>query len=134
MDPRVPHAKTATADNRLPNCAGTLRSGNFYFAPAQVCHAAFGTFGNTGRNSLHGPGLNFTNLAIMKDILVKEQMRFELRLETFNTFNHVNFNNLQGSFGSGGSTTNVNSSQFGRVTSDSNIGPRFVQLGAKFYF
>jgi hypothetical protein len=134
MDPRVPHAKTATADNRLPNCAGTKRSGNFYFAPAQVCHAAFGTFGNTGRNSLHGPGLNFTNLALMKDIQIKEQMRFELRLETFNTFNHVNFNNLQSTFGSGGSTTNVNSSSFGRVTSDSNIGPRFVQLGAKFYF
>lgn len=132
LDPRVAH--NATAANQLPNCAGTLRSGNFYFGPAQVCHAAFGTFGNTGRDSLHGPGLNFTNLALMKDILVKEQMRFELRLETFNTFNHVNFNNLQSSAGSGGSTTNVNSSSFGRVTSDSNIGPRFVQLGAKFYF
>jgi hypothetical protein len=132
MDPRVAH--NTAAGNRLPNCAGTLRSGNFYFAPDPVCHAAFGTFGNTGRNSLHGPGLNFTNMALMKDIYVKEQMRFELRLETFNTFNHVNFNNLQGSFGSGGSTTNVNSSSFGRVTSDSNIGPRFVQLGAKFYF
>jgi hypothetical protein len=132
MDPRVAH--NAIVGNQLPNCAGTKRSGNFYFAPAQVCHAAFGTFGNTGRNSLHGPGLNFTNLALMKDIQVKEQMRFELRLETFNTFNHVNFNNLGSAFGSGGSNTNANSSFLGRVTSDSNIGPRFVQLGVKFYF
>lgn len=118
----------------LANCAGTKHTGNYYFSPADVCHAPFGTFGNAGRNSLHGPGLNFTNLALMKDIYVKEQMRFELRLETFNTFNHVNFNNPQSSFGSGGSSTNVNSSFFGRLTSDSNIGPRFVQLGGKFYF
>jgi hypothetical protein len=132
MDPRVSH--TAAAGNQPLSCSGAKRTGNFYFSPTSVCHAPFGTFGNAGRDSLHGPGLNFTNLALMKDIVVKEQMRFELRLETFNTFNHVNFNNLQGSFGSGGSTTNVNSSSFGRVTSDSNIGPRFVQLGAKFYF
>ena len=78
--------------------------------------------------------MNFTNLALMKEIPVREQMRFELRLETFNTFNHVNFNNPQSTFGSGGSSTNVNSSFLGRVTSDSNIGPRIVQLAAKFYF
>jgi hypothetical protein len=61
----------------------------------------------------------------MKDIQVREQMRFELRLESFNTFNHVNFNSP---------TSDVNSSRFGRVTSDSNIGPRLVQLAGKFYF
>jgi hypothetical protein len=70
----------------------------------------------------------------MKDILVKEQMRFELRLETSNTFNHVNFNNPQSGFGSGGSATNVSSGTLGRITSDSAIGPRLVQLAAKFYF
>ena len=118
----------------LANCAGTAHTGNFYFGPASVCHAPFGTFGNVGRDSIHGPGLNFTNLALMKDILIREQMRFELRLETFNTFNHVNFNNPQSGFGSGGSGTNVNSSFLGRITSDSAIGPRFVQLAAKFYF
>ena len=132
MDPRVAH--NAAAGNRLANCAGTLRSGNFYFAPASICQAPIGTFGNTDRNSLHGPGLNFTNLAIMKDIQIKEQMRFELRLESFNTFNHVNFNNLGSTFGSGGSNTNASSSFLGRVTSDSGIGPRTVQLAGKFYF
>jgi Carboxypeptidase regulatory-like domain len=109
----------------LANCAGTNHSGNYYFGPASVCHAAYGTFGNTGRDSFHGPGQNVTNLALMKDTYVTESMYFELRLESFNTFNHVNFN-LPGS--------NVNSSTFGRVTSDSTIGPRTVQLAAKFYF
>jgi Carboxypeptidase regulatory-like domain len=109
----------------LNNCAGTAHSGNYYFAPASVCHAAFGTFGNTGRDSFHGPGINVTNLALMKDTYINETMYFELRLETFNTFNHVNFN---------APSSNVNSSLFGRITSDSNIGPRLVQLAAKFYF
>jgi hypothetical protein len=85
----------------------------------------YGQFGNTGRDSFHGPGQNVTNLALMKDTHVTESMYFELRLETYNTFNHVNFN-APGS--------NINSSLFGRVTSDSTIGPRLVQLAAKFYF
>ena len=132
VDPRVVHS--AVNNNALLGCAGNgntrntgaARSGgNFYFDPSSVCFAPYGTFGNADRNSFHGPGLNFTNLALMKDIQVREQMRFELRLETFNTFNHVNFNLPNG---------NRNSSQFGRLTSDSNIGPRLVQLAGKFYF
>jgi hypothetical protein len=51
-------------------------------------------------------------------------MHIELRLESFNTFNHVNFNAPSG---------NVNSSLFGRVTGDT-LGPRLVQLAGKFYF
>jgi hypothetical protein len=108
----------------LNNCAGTPHLRNYYFAPASFCHAAFGTFGNTGRDSFAGPGINFTNLALMKDIQVKEQMRFELRLETFNTFNHVNFNSP---------TSDVNSSRLGAITGDT-LGPRLVQLAVKFYF
>jgi Carboxypeptidase regulatory-like domain len=131
-NPRV--ARNAAAGNQLLSCTGAKRSGNFIFAPSTFCDAAIGTFGNAGRNTLHGPGLNFTNLALLKDIPVHEQMHFELRLETYNTFNHVNFNNPQSSFGSGGSSTNVASSTLGRVTSDSNIGPRVLQIAAKFYF
>ncbi len=97
---------------------------HLYFNKAAFAKATPGTFGNAGRNSFHGPGVNFTNLALMKDIQIKEQMRFELRLETFNTFNHVNFNLPNG---------NVNSSNFGRVTGDT-LGPRQVQLAGKFYF
>jgi hypothetical protein len=76
------------------------------------------------RDSLHGPGINITNLAILKDIHVTEQKYFELRLESQNTFNHVSFSNPNG---------DVNSSNFGKITSDTQ-GPRLIQLGAKFYF
>jgi Carboxypeptidase regulatory-like domain len=123
FDPR--NFQTGPNGKGLPNCAGSPHTGNYYFNPASFCHAAFGTFGNTGRDSFHGPGINVTNLALMKDTYINETMYFELRLETFNTFNHVNFN---------APNSNVNSSFFGRITSDSNIGPRLVQLAAKFYF
>jgi hypothetical protein len=95
-----------------------------YFSKTSFAKATPGTFGNTGRDSFHGPGVNFSNIALMKDIPIKEAMRIELRLETFNTFNHVNFNLPSG---------NVNSSLFGRVTGDT-LGPRLVQLAGKFYF
>lgn len=99
-------------------------SNHAYFSKASFAQPTPGTFGNVGRNSFHGPGLNFTNLGLYKDIQLREQMRMELRLESFNTFNHVNFNSP---------TSNINSSNFGNVLADS-TGPRTVQLAAKFYF
>ena len=110
----------------------TIKNVNFYFAPADFCSARrnltcpmqYGMFGNDARDSLHGPGINITNLAILKDIHVTEQKYFELRLESQNTFNHVSFSNPNG---------DVNSSNFGKITADSQ-GPRLIQLGAKFYF
>jgi len=99
-------------------------SNHLYFSPSSFVEATLGTFGNAGRDSFHGPGINVTNLALMKDIQIKEQMRIELRLESYNTFNHVNFNLP---------TSNISSSQFGEVTGDA-LGPRTVQLGGKFYF
>lgn len=116
----------------LINARGqTIKNQNFYFAPADFCTARaatcpmqFGQFGNNARNSFHGPGINVTNLAILKDIKVSEGRSFELRMESQNTFNHVSFNNP---------ASNVNSTTFGVITSDSQ-GPRIVQLGLKFYF
>ena len=47
----------------------------------------------------------------------------ELRLESYNTFNHTQF---------GAPGTNINSSTFGRILSAAS--GRTVQLGAKIYF
>lgn len=98
-------------------------SKHLYFNTSAFGRAVVGTFGDTARNTLHGPGINSTNLAVLKNIAVREGMRFQLRLESQNTFNHANFNLPN---------TNINSSNFGRITGD--IGPRLVQLGVKFYF
>ncbi len=98
--------------------------------------------GNASRNPFYGPGLNYTDMAIEKNIHIDEARYFQLRLETFNTFNHANFC-PPANFGScGGTPSNdasfLDASTFGqifgvRALSTQGEG-RVVQLGAKFYF
>jgi hypothetical protein len=62
---------------------------------------------------------------LFKDFSISEARgsRLELRLETFNTFNHVQWNSPDGNFSSG---------TFGRVNGAAD--PRTLQLGLKLYF
>ncbi len=83
----------------------------------------FGTFGNAGRNTVNGPGYQNVNLAVMKQLPLSDQVRLQLRLESFNLFNHTNFN-LPDNF--------LGSPTFGQVLSAQS--PRRFQLGAKVIF
>jgi len=85
----------------------------------------FGTFGTMGHNALRGPGRQNWNLSLFKNFTLSESRgsRLELRLETFNTWNHTQFNNVDNTFTDG---------NFGLVTSA--FDPRIIQLGAKIYF
>jgi hypothetical protein len=117
-------------------CTGT-NCNNLYFNPAAFSIAAPGALGTASRNPLYGPGINYGDLALEKRIHIDESRYFELRLETYNTFNHANFANpsdngfnsddVQGLFG-----------PFGKIFSTKTISTggegRAVQLGAKFYF
>ena len=82
-------------------------------------------FGNAGKDAVVGPGLFNWNLSVFKTIPLASEggPRIELRLETFNTFNHTSFQNVD---------TGSHDGNFGQVTSD--YGPRIVQLGGKFEF
>jgi hypothetical protein len=80
-------------------------------------------WGTAARNSVVTPGRNNWNMALFKAFQVKENVRFEFRAETFNTFNHTQFNSLQ---------TSVTSGNFGQLTGAAQ--PRTFQLGAKFLF
>jgi hypothetical protein len=51
---------------------------------------AIGTFGNAGRDSLIGPSLFNTDLAVAKAFNLTERLQLQLRAEAFNVFNHVN--------------------------------------------
>jgi Carboxypeptidase regulatory-like domain len=84
-----------------------------------------GKFGNAARNFFASPGINNTDLGLYKDVRFGETQYVELRLETFNTFNHSQFGGPDGEFADGpGSFGVVSSAASGRV----------VQLGGKFYF
>ncbi|MGA3046695.1 MAG: carboxypeptidase-like regulatory domain-containing protein [Terracidiphilus sp.] len=110
-------------------------STNQYFDTTPFSAETIGTFGNTSRNFFHGPGFDYTNLQLSKNIhFSPDAVRYvQLRVEAFNAFNHANFANPVGNF---------SSPQFGIVTSviqsaEPNADPqpgRAVQLVGKLYF
>jgi hypothetical protein len=58
--------------------------------PASITAQAPGTFGDVGRNSLLGPGFFNLDAALVRFFPVKEETKFEFRLEAFNLFNRTN--------------------------------------------
>ena len=56
-----------------------------------VCPAGAFAFGSSGRNILDGPGLFSLNAALSKNFQLKEGVRLQVRLETFNFPNRTNF-------------------------------------------
>jgi hypothetical protein len=82
-------------------------------------------FGTAGKDAVVGPGLFNWNLSLFKSFPLTghEGPRFELRFESFNTFNHTEFQNLD---------TGKTDTQFGQVTST--YDPRVMQFGGKFLF
>jgi hypothetical protein len=80
-----------------------------------------GRYGTAGRSLFSGPALVTTDLAILKDIMVREGYRFQLRAEFTNAFNQVNFNNPVAS---------LSNARYGQITG-SQAG-RAIQVGLKF--
>ena len=81
-------------------------------------------FGNAAKDAVRLPGLFNTNLSLFKSISFKaEGPVLQLRFESFNTFNHTEFNGID---------ANTSDGNFGQVTSA--YDPRTLQLGAKFQF
>jgi hypothetical protein len=53
-----------------------------------------GSFGNTGVGVLRLPGLNNWDMSIYRELKFPERTRIQLRLESYNTFNHPQFSSL----------------------------------------
>jgi carboxypeptidase family protein len=96
-----------------------------WFNKAAFVDPTIGAFGNAGHNSLRGPGRDNWNLSLFKSFILNEarDSRFELRAESFNTWNHTEFDQVSNALGS---------SNYGQVTSA--FDPRVFQFGAKLYF
>jgi hypothetical protein len=91
-----------------------------------------GTFGDTGRNSLRGPGFFDTDIALSKDTRLTEQFRLQFRAEFFNVFDHENFGapNMNVFSASGA----VNASAGVISASSAGTTPRQIQFGLKLNF
>jgi Carboxypeptidase regulatory-like domain len=96
-----------------------------YFDPSAFAapDKVSGAWGNLGHNALRGPGRDNWNLSLFKNFTFTERSRLELRVETFNTWNHTQFN---------GTDNNLGDTRFGQYTSA--FDARIMQLGAKVYF
>ena len=92
-------------------------------------------FGNAGKDAVVAPvRVNFTT-SLYKSFAITERAHFELRFESFNTFNHAEpsglntrYNPQNGPF----STTLNQGNTFGQVSGT--FDPRVLELGGKLTF
>jgi hypothetical protein len=84
---------------------------------------AVGHFGTERPGSVLGPGFQLWDISLIKNIKFAERASLQLRLETFNAFNHGSPSSIE---------TDINSGTFGQVNGWHD--PRTVQLGAKVRF
>jgi len=85
------------------------RNGREYFNTSLFTPNTLRTPGTSSRRFFYGPGIENFDTVLRKLTNLAEGRTFELRLETFNTFNHAQF------FGSGSVDGNINSPTFVRV-------------------
>ncbi|MBV8820340.1 MAG: TonB-dependent receptor, partial [Acidobacteriaceae bacterium] len=116
------------ATNR-PNVNGSVAQPHTFgewFNPAAFSSPALGQWGNLGKGAIRAPGRNNWNLSMFKSFALFERRpgsRLEIRVESFNAWNHTEPNGI---------STTFSSSNFGQVTSVWD--PRVFQLGAKLIF
>lgn len=121
------------AANQRPNATGMSPSmpGSVedriddYINKAAFVDAARFTFGNVARTiGYRSPGYKNWDSSLFKDFTIHERAKAQFRAESLNLFNSPQFRSPG---------TNVDSSSFGKITSQANL-PRILQLGFRVYF
>lgn len=126
------------ADQICDPTKGFTKTVNEWFNTSCFVNPAPGVYGTTKRNFLRGPGINNWDMGVAKTFAFSERVGLQLRIDTFNTFNHTQYNISPGGLigsGSGGGNNPGNglgSSSFGKIQA---AAPgRVVQLGGKLTF
>ena len=113
--------------NDRPNATGNTsapeRTQEAWFNTGAFSMPSFGTFGNSGRNTLRGPGYANLNLALVKHLRYGQRAQLDLRVEMFNVTNRVNYDLPDSFFGS---------PTFGQILSAGS--PRRFQFGIRTTF
>ncbi len=109
--------------NRVANGGISNPGPNGWFDTTAFKTSAFGTFGNSGRNILEGPGLQTFNVSMLKNTGLGEYGTLQFRAELFNILDRANFS-LPDNF--------VGSPTFGKISSAGD--PRRVQFALKWLF
>ena len=122
-------ANNGLAATQRPNISGSPNAGpkdpaQWFDNSVFSVPAAF-TFGNMPRNSVIGPGLQAFDLALQKDFSLSEATKLQFRWESFDLFNHPNFNIPN-------RTYTPTSTSFGKITSAQD--PRVMQFALRLTF
>jgi hypothetical protein len=101
--------------------------GLLFLNPAAFAAPMPGTFGNMERNSIHGPSFRQTDIFFSKGFNVVGRNRIEFRMEVFNLFNTVNFQNPGGTLNAAIPATvgQANTVQPGQPYTAAAAGPTF---------
>jgi|CZKL01.1.fsa_nt_gi hypothetical protein len=100
FSPQLGYNPTGNGDTRNParpqlnaNFHGMLypKTPGEWFNPNAFLAPYPGTFGNAGRDSLTGPGLEDLDLSLVKNSTIHERLHAQFRAEYFNILNHTNF-------------------------------------------
>jgi hypothetical protein len=103
----------------------TDKIAKFFNTAAFVANAA-GTYGNTGRNSLIGPGLANVNLSLVRTFPITDRLgNVQFRSEFFNALNHANL-------GQPDPSLNNASTTFGKIQTAGD--PRIMQFALRYQF
>jgi hypothetical protein len=106
------------------NLPSDQRNANRWFNTAAFALEPADRLGNSGSNTIQGPGLYLWDVSLRKQFSIRERYKLQFRADSFNVMNHVNFRSLQ---------TQVNGSNpFGSLTGS---GPaRNLQGGLRLDF
>jgi len=113
------------------------KSWSNWFNEAAFSLPAPGAFGNAQRNPVNGPGINEFTLSGGKEFAIWQKVKFQLRCDATNVFNHPSFSAIgTGSNGGFGLTGNSAGNPFtGTATlSSTSVGGRTVEVSGRFSF
>jgi hypothetical protein len=126
----------ATRPNFVPGVSAKLgnRNKTEWFNTAAFVNPPLYTFGDVGRTlpNVRSPGTVNFDVSLFKTTTITEHIKLQLRLETFNLFNHPNLGVPNTTFSPGANGLNANGA-FGTITS-TGTSNRDVQLAAKVIF
>ena len=125
-----------TAAFTAPPCYNSVETGSATVSCATVYAAGqtagvttYDTYGTSAYDMLRGPAWQDWDMNLIKHVTWRERYLLELRVDSFNVFNHPNFGTPN--------ANQSNSSTFGTITSISgspSYEPRTVEFAVKFNF
>jgi len=122
-----PTAPLASRFGPPPEPAGQATLAN---APWSVASTA-PQLGNLGKNTVTGPGTNNWDISLYRKLRFTERFTGQLRFETYNTFNHTQFNAVNSTLQFNTLGQQINTAF---MLPTSNRPPRYVQVAFRVMF